>query len=36
MAEHFMLDNPSRLVVDLQGLTLNQALNSPVSQIKLQ
>lgn len=33
-AEHFMLDNPSRLVVDLQGLTLNQALNSLVSQIK--
>lgn len=24
-AEHFMLDNPSRLVVDLQGLTLNQS-----------
>ena len=33
-AEHFMLDNPSRLVVDLQGITLNQALNSLVSQIK--
>lgn len=33
-AEHFMLDNPSRLVVDLQGISLNQALNSLVSQIK--
>ena len=33
-AEHFMLDNPDRLVVDLQGITLNQALNSLVSQIK--
>ena len=33
-AEHFMLDNPNRLVVDLQGISLNQALNSLVSQIK--
>lgn len=33
-AEHFMLENPNRLVVDLQGITLNQALNSLVSQIK--
>ena len=33
-AEHFMLDNPSRLVVDLQGISLNQTLNSLVSQIK--
>ena len=33
-AEHFMLENPNRLVVDLQGISLNQALNSLVSQIK--
>lgn len=33
-AEHFMLDNPNRLVVDLQGITLNQVLNTLSSQIK--
>ncbi|WP_038369135.1 N-acetylmuramoyl-L-alanine amidase [Brackiella oedipodis] len=33
-AEHFLLDNPKRLVVDLNGLTMNQALNSLVSKIQ--
>lgn len=33
-AEHFLLENPNRLVVDLPGLTLNEALNSLVSKIK--
>ena len=33
-AEHFMLSNPNRLVVDLQGLSMSTALNSLISKIK--
>lgn len=33
-AEHFTLENPHRLVVDIEGLTLDQALNELVSKIK--
>lgn len=33
-AEQFMLDNPKRLVVDIDGLTLNKAINDLVSSIK--
>lgn len=33
-AEHFMLGNPNRLVVDIQGLTISQALNSLISKIR--
>ncbi|NEN75830.1 AMIN domain-containing protein [Pelistega sp. NLN82] len=32
--EHFTLDNPHRLVVDLQGLSMSEALNSLISKIK--
>ncbi|MGB7525524.1 MAG: AMIN domain-containing protein, partial [Castellaniella sp.] len=33
-AEHFTLDNPHRLVVDIEGLRLNPALNDLVSKIR--
>ena len=33
-AEHFVLDNPTRLVVDIEGLTLSQAINDIVSKIQ--
>lgn len=33
-SEHFTLDNPNRLVVDLQGLSMSEALNSLISKIK--
>jgi N-acetylmuramoyl-L-alanine amidase len=33
-AEHFTLEDPHRLVVDIQGLTLNTAINELVSKIK--
>lgn len=33
-AEHFMLGNPNRLVVDIQGLSISQALNSLISKIR--
>lgn len=33
-SEHFTLENPNRLVVDLQGLSMSQALNSLISKIK--
>lgn len=33
-AEHFTLDTPHRLVVDIEGLTIDQALNELVSKIK--
>ncbi len=33
-AEHFMLGNPNRLVVDIEGLTISQALNSLISKIR--
>lgn len=33
-AEHFTLDNPHRLVVDIEGLTMAQALNDLVSKVK--
>lgn len=33
-AEHFTLDGPDRLVVDIEGLRLNQALNTLISQVK--
>lgn len=33
-AEQFMLDNPKRLVVDIDGLSLSQAINDLVSSIK--
>lgn len=33
-AEHFALEDPHRLVVDIQGLTLNTAINELVSKIK--
>lgn len=33
-AEHFTLDGPHRLVVDIDGLRLNSAINRLVSQIK--
>lgn len=32
--EHFTLEGPDRLVVDLQGLKMNEALNSLISKIK--
>lgn len=32
--EHFTLEGPDRLVVDLQGLSMNAALNSLISKIK--
>src|SRR3546814_15476178 len=33
-AEHFALEKPDRLVVDIQGLSLNSAINDLVSKIK--
>lgn len=33
-AEHFTLENPHRLVVDIEGLTLNTAINELVSKVK--
>src|SRR5690554_6864579 len=33
-AEHFLLDGPDRLVVDIEGLTLNSTLNELVSKIR--
>lgn len=33
-AEHFTLDNPHRLVVDIDGLTMTQAINELVSKIR--
>lgn len=33
-AEHFTLDGPDRLVVDIQGLTMSRAINDLVSKIK--
>ena len=33
-SEHFTLDSPNRLVVDLQGLSMSEALNSLISKIK--
>jgi len=33
-AEHFTLDGPDRLVVDIEGLTLNRTLNELVSKVR--
>lgn len=33
-AEHFTLEGPDRLVVDIEGLTMSQALNSLISKIR--
>lgn len=33
-AEHFTLENPDRLVVDIEGLTMSRAINELVSTIK--
>jgi len=33
-AEHFTLDSPDRLVVDIEGLTLNSTLNELVSKVR--
>lgn len=33
-AEHFTLDNPHRMVVDIEGLTMNSALDKLVNNIK--
>ncbi|MBC7202882.1 MAG: AMIN domain-containing protein, partial [Pusillimonas sp.] len=33
-AEHFTLDGPHRLVVDIEGLTISQTINELVSKIK--
>ncbi len=33
-ADHFLLENPNRLVVDINGLTLSQAINDIVSKIQ--
>ncbi|MGB3290773.1 MAG: N-acetylmuramoyl-L-alanine amidase [Burkholderiaceae bacterium] len=33
-AEHFTLDHPDRLVVDIQGLSINSTINNLVSKIK--
>lgn len=33
-AEHFTLEGPHRLVVDINGLTMNQAINELVSKVK--
>lgn len=33
-AEHFTLDGPDRLVVDIEGLTLNSTLNELVSKVR--
>ncbi|HEY9460180.1 MAG TPA: N-acetylmuramoyl-L-alanine amidase [Paralcaligenes sp.] len=32
--EHFMLENPNRMVVDINGLTMSKAVNQLVSKIK--
>jgi len=33
-AEHFTLENPHRLVVDIQGLTMNGAINDLIAKVK--
>jgi len=33
-AEHFTLENPNRLVVDINGLTINKAINDLISKVK--
>ncbi len=33
-AEHFTLENPHRMVVDIEGLTINSALNELVSKVQ--
>lgn len=33
-AEHFTLENPHRLVVDIEGLTINAAINELVSKVR--
>ncbi|MDN5843459.1 MAG: N-acetylmuramoyl-L-alanine amidase [Alcaligenaceae bacterium] len=33
-ADHFMLDNPHRLVVDINGLSMSRAINELVSKVK--
>ncbi len=33
-AEHFTLENPNRLVVDIQGLSMNRAINDLVSKVR--
>lgn len=33
-AEHFILENPHRLVVDIDGLSMNSAINDLVSKVK--
>lgn len=33
-AEHFTLDGPDRLVVDIEGLTLNSTLNELISKVR--
>lgn len=33
-AEHFILENPNRLVVDIDGLSMNSAINDIVSKVK--
>ena len=33
-AEHFTLENPNRLVVDINGLTINRAINELVSKVR--
>lgn len=33
-AEHFILENPNRLVVDIDGLSMNNAINDLVSKVK--
>jgi len=33
-AQHFMLEHPNRLVVDIQGVSMNQAINELVSKVK--
>jgi len=35
MTEHFILPDPPRLVVDIQGLTMNAAINQLVTQVRL-
>src|SRR3546814_15213060 len=33
-ANHFMLENPNRLVVDIHGVSMNQAIKQLVSKVK--
>src|SRR5699024_9689277 len=33
-ADHFTLDGPDRLVVDIHGLSMNGAINNLISQVK--